>query len=113
MKLPASLKRATTLALALLALGVASVNAAEFSFKVHNKSDTKIKEILVSQDGKTYGHFDVGAGIAPNKTVTLVWDKSTDNEECKQFVKAVYSDGSESEPAKFDFCEEDLEIEFE
>ena len=85
----------------------------EHSFKVHNKTEVKITGILVSQDGKEYGKFDIGEGIGAGKTVNLVWDKSTDSESCKQFVKAVYADESESEPAKFDFCEADLVIEFE
>ena len=87
--------------------------ADEYSFTVSNKTEQKIKEVLVSQDKKTWGKFNIGSGIPKGKTVTLVWDKSTNNEACKQWVKAVYADGEESEPAKFDFCEEDLEIEFE
>ncbi|MGA7617732.1 MAG: hypothetical protein WBX15_21420 [Thermoanaerobaculia bacterium] len=34
-------------------------------------------------------------------------------EECQEYIKAVFSDGSVSDPKKFDFCEDDLEIEFE
>jgi hypothetical protein len=45
--------------------------------------------------------------------MTLVWDKSTDAGKCTQYFKAVYDDDSESEPEKFDFCEKDLELEFE
>jgi len=44
--------------------------------------------------------------------MTLVWSKSTDNEACVQWVKAVYADKTESKPVKFDFCEENLEMEF-
>lgn len=84
----------------------------EFSFKVINNTDSTIKKLLVSEDGKKYGFFDIGAGIAPGKSATLVWNKSTDNEDCDQWVKAVYADKSESKPVKFDFCEEDLELEF-
>jgi hypothetical protein len=106
-----------TLSFALLALGftAGSVLAAddEYSFKVENKTDSVIKKILVSEDGKTYGPFDIGKGIKPGETVTLVWDKSTNDQACKQWVKAVYDDGSEAKPAKFDFCEKDLEIVFE
>ena len=87
--------------------------AGGYSFKVQNKSDMVVKTVLVSEDGKKYIHFDCGAGIKPGATMTLAWDKSTDNQECKQWMKAVYADGSESEPAKFDFCEADLEIELQ
>jgi hypothetical protein len=101
-------------AAAALTLTVSVAQAAdEYSFKVSNKTESAIKKVLVSQDKKEWGYFNVGKGIGAGKTVTLVWDKSTDNEECKQWVKAVYADGEESEPAKFDFCEDDLEIEFE
>lgn len=100
-------------ALAAFAITTSSLRAEEFSFTVENATDQKISNILVSEDGKSWGHFDIGNGIAAGKTVNLVWDKSTNNEECKQYVKAVYADESEAEPARFDFCEEDLEIVFE
>ena len=94
--------------------GAIQVQAAdsEFSFTVHNSTEFTIKQILVSEDGKSWGKFDIGSGIAAGDNVDLVWDASTNTEECKQLVKAVFSDGEESEPAKFDFCEEGLEIEF-
>lgn len=116
MKIIQNIKQSLVLscAVAAFALGSQSAMAAEeFSFDVHNKTEEKIVKILVSQDKKTWGEFDIGKGIAAGKNVTLVWDKSTENEKCKQWVKAVYAGGDESEPAKFDFCEEDLEIEFE
>ena len=84
----------------------------EYSFKVSNTSRTTIKKILVSENKSTWGEFDVGSGIRGGDTATLVWDASTNNEACKQWVKAVYSDGSETEPAKFNFCEKGLELEF-
>ena len=100
-------------AAAVIALTASAAPADEFSFKVTNKTKSLIKKILVSQDKKEWGFFEVGKGIPAGKTVTLSWDKSTNNEECKQWVKAVYADGEEAEPAKFDFCEEDLHMEFE
>lgn len=103
-------------AVALLAFGFtagSALAADEYSFKVENKTSDVIKKVLVSEDGKTYGPFDIGKGIKPGQTVTLVWDKSTNDQACKQWVKAVYDDGSETTPAKFDFCEKDLEIVFE
>ncbi|MDO8344528.1 MAG: hypothetical protein Q7T48_15105 [Cellvibrio sp.] len=101
---------------ALAALSVIGVHVqaaeSEFSFTVHNSTKFAIKQILVSEDGKSWGEFDIGSGIAAGATESLVWDSSTNSEECSQSVKAVFSDGEESEPAKFDFCEEGLEIEF-
>lgn len=85
----------------------------EYSFKVHNTTKDKITKLLASEDGDEYGSFDVGrAGIAPGQTMTLKWDKSTNNTNCHWFIKAVFEDGSETKAKKFDFCEEDLELEF-
>lgn len=85
----------------------------EYSFKVFNNTKSTIKKLLVSEDGKKYGYFDIGNGIAAGKSVTLVWDKSTNDESCIQYFKAVYADGSESKAAKFDFCEDELELVFD
>ena len=94
----------------LVVAGVASAD--EYSFKIINGTRSTIKEILVSEDGREYGYFDIGRGVKPGATATLVWDSSTDGESCEQYVKAVFADGSESEAATFDFCEDDLVLEF-
>lgn len=85
----------------------------EYSFTVTNNTGHTIKQILVSEDGSDYGYFDIGSGIKPGQTVKLVWDQSTNGEACDQFVKAVYDDGSESEAAKFNFCENGVDLEFD
>lgn len=116
MKHASTLKAVLTPAVALVALALSSLStfaADEFSFVVKNKTESRITKILVSENGRSYSPFDIGRGIKPGEKVTLVWDKSTNSESCKQWVKAVYADGSEAKAAKFDFCEEDLEIEFE
>ncbi|MEA2164026.1 MAG: hypothetical protein QOK37_2153 [Thermoanaerobaculia bacterium] len=100
------------LAVVLTSLASVSAFAEEYKFKVTNNTKSVIKKILVSEDGAKYGFFDIGAGIKSGQTVELVWDKSTNNEACKQHVKAVYADGAESEPAMFDFCESDVALEF-
>ncbi len=89
-----------------------TVVAQDYSFKVHNNTHETITKILVSEDGKNYGYFDIGNGIAPGETAELVWDKSTNGESCHQYFKAMFSDGSESQPVKFDFCESGLVLEF-
>jgi hypothetical protein len=97
------------------ALFIASMQhaiAASYSFKVHNTTEETITKLLASEDGKTYGFFDIGKGIKAGQTVTLEWDKSTDGEDCKQWFKAVFADGEESEAVQFDFCEDDLTLEF-
>jgi hypothetical protein len=90
-----------------------SAFADSYKFQVTNNTDTKIAKILVSEDGEEYGFFNIGAGIQPGKTVTLVWDQSTNGESCDQFFKAVFSNGEESEAQQFDFCEDEVAIEFE
>jgi hypothetical protein len=88
-------------------------SAEEYSFTVHNPTNDKITKLLASQDGEHYGSFDVGrAGIEPGQTVSLNWDKSTNDSNCEWFIKAVFDDGSETPAKKFDFCEEDLELDF-
>jgi hypothetical protein len=84
----------------------------EYKFKVRNNTKVAIKKIQVSEDGKKWGAFDIGSGIAAGATVELVWDKSTDNGACEWYFKATWSDGDVSDAAKFDFCEKDLTIEF-
>ncbi len=101
-----------SLAFILMGFSVGKAQDSEFSFKIVNQTDSTIKKLLVSVDGKKWGFFDIGAGVAPGKTATMVWSKATDNEPCKQFVKAVFADKSESPAQKFDFCEEDLVLEF-
>ncbi len=102
------------LAFATLMTPVRQLAAADdqFSFKVHNSTKDKITKLMASEDGKSYGAFDIGAGIPAGKTVTLNWDKKTNDSGCKWFFKAEFADGEESEAKAFDFCEEDLELEF-
>ncbi len=102
------------LSLAIILIGSSATSAqdSEFSFKVINRTDVTIKKLMVSIDGKKWGFFDIGSGIGAGKSAELVWSKATDNDPCKQWVKAVYADKTESKPSKFDFCEEDLELEF-
>jgi hypothetical protein len=86
-------------------------DADSYTFKVHNKGSHTVTKLLVSENGKNYGYFNIGDGIDPGQTVTLVWDKSTNGESCHQYFKAVFDDGGESPAVKFDFCEENLVLE--
>ena len=83
-----------------------------YTFTIENTTDEKIVQLLVSEDGKEWAAFDIGKGVKPKQTVTLEWNEESNEQSCEQKVKAVYEDGSESEEAEFDFCEEDLELEF-
>lgn len=100
-------------AFVLMSFSVNYAQDGELSFRVKNNTRVTIKKLLVAEPGaKKWKYFDIGGGIAPGKTMTLVWDQSTNDEQCVQWFKAVYADGIESEPAKFNFCEDDLELVF-
>lgn len=103
-----------TIAFGIAASGMiaTAAHAAEFSFTATNTTKSAITAVYVSENKSEWGYFDIGSGIQPGKTVNLIWDQSTNSEGCAQWVKAAYADGSESEPAKFDFCEDGLELEF-
>ncbi|MBX7220483.1 MAG: hypothetical protein K1Y36_11100 [Blastocatellia bacterium] len=84
----------------------------DYTFKVHNTTRVPIRKILVSEDGKKYVAFRLKSDIQPGQVRQLVWDEDTDDQSCKQYIKAVYADGRETRPAIFDFCKEDLVLKF-
>lgn len=89
------------------AFGLPTLHAAdEWHFVVENDTESRITKLQVSQDGEEWGYFDIGRGIAPGETTTLTWDASTNDEDCVQWIRAKFSDGSYSEPSKQDFCED-------
>jgi len=93
----------------LLGFGLAALSplasASGYYFFVDNQSSSRIVKLEVSQDKKKWGQFDIGRGIAKGKSSKLVWDDSTDEEACEQWVRAKFADGSASEPAQIDFCQ--------
>ncbi len=113
MKLPIH-KKLLIVGCALLVTTITPIARAgdDYSFKVKNTTKELITKILVSEDGEKYGYFDIGKGIKPGETMTLVWDKATNGSSCHQWFKAVWESGEEGKPVKFDFCEKDLELEF-
>ena len=87
--------------------------ADEYHFKVANKTKARITKLQVSEDKKSWGYFDIGKGIGPGKTETLVWDESTNNSGCDWWIRAVFDDGVTSDASKQNFCEDmDVPIEF-
>lgn len=86
---------------------------ADYKFKVTNNTNRTIKKILVSEDGEEYGFFNIGNGIKAGQTAQLVWAEETEGESCEQYFKAVFDNNEESEPVAFDFCEDELVLEFE
>lgn len=117
MSINRAIKRSLGLAIlgATFALTAPAVHAEEnWYFYVENNSDSRIVALQVSENRKSWGDFDVGRGIAPGKTEKLIWDSSTDDEGCNQWIRAKFADGSASEPAKFNFCKNlDDPISFE
>jgi hypothetical protein len=96
---------ASILAFSLVA-NVASASAEQWYFYVKNSSSSTIKNLLVGEPSTTWGQFDIGSGIASGESVKMVWDSSTNNGLCKQWIKAQFADGSESQPAYMDFCKD-------
>ena len=111
-----SIKSRLCVALACAAFSVVAVQvqaADEWHFVVSNKTSSKIVKLQVSEDKSEWGDFDVGSGIGAGKSETMVWDHSTDNEGCEQWIRAKFADGSTSEASKQDFCQDlDDPIEF-
>lgn len=88
--------------------------AEEYYFYVQNNTDSRITKLEVSENKKDWGYFDIGRGIQPGSKVQLTWDPSTDDEECNQWLRAEFADGSTSEMTKIDFCEDlDTPVVFE
>ena len=108
------LRCAVVACVAVLALSsTASARPGQWHFKVANSTDSKIVKLQVSTDRKDWGDFDIGHGIKADETATLVWDSSTDDEPCHQWIRAKFSDGTYSAPSKQDFCSDlDEPIEF-
>lgn len=101
-----------TLVATLILSAPSSALAPEYKFKVTNKTSASIINMLASEDGKNWGLFEIGKPLAPGKSVMLVWDKSTDNSNCEWYFTAQFEDEDISEPVKFDFCEDELELVF-
>jgi len=97
-----------------LALMMASPAAfAEYAFQIENNTDQKIVAIVVSEDGEDWGAFDIGSGIDAGETADLVWDASTDESGCNWYFMARFEDDSDSELVAFDFCDDELVIQFD
>jgi hypothetical protein len=116
MKLNIRLAKTFLLACTLVALSVlprlVQAEDSDYSFKVHNTTDSTIVKLLCSEDGEKYGEFNIGDGIKAGDTESLTWDKSTNSQSCHQWFKAEFENGKESKPVKFDFCEKGLELAF-
>lgn len=102
---------------AILALLVGAVSvpvlAGEYTFTVENNGDQRIVKIEVSEDGRSWGLFDIGSGIASGESVQLEWDESTDDGDCEWQFRATFSGGDVLASDWIDFCEDDVVLTFE
>lgn len=89
-----------------LAVAPAFAGESEWHFKVSNDTKSRITKLQTSADKKEWGDFDIGDGIKPGVTETMIWDDSTDGEDCDQWIRAKFADGTSSEPSKVNFCED-------
>lgn len=107
-----------TLGKVVLGVGIALLASQAFAlqqwhFVVKNLTSSRITKLQVSTDKHDWGDFDIGKGIASGEKATLVWDESTSNEPCKQWIRAKFKDGTYSEPSRQNFCKDlDEPIEF-
>lgn len=86
---------------------------AEYQFQIENNTDQDIVAVVVSEDGEDWGAFDIGSGIPAGVTADMVWDSSTNNSGCVWYFMAAFEDGSDSDVVEFNFCEDELVIQFE
>jgi len=91
---------------ALVACSVAPAQAGGWYFYVQNSSKSAITRLEVREKGGSWGQFNLDGGIAAGQKVRIDWAKSTDNEDCKQSIRASFADGTSSEPTTFDFCDD-------
>ncbi|MDB9515074.1 hypothetical protein PN499_28120 [Kamptonema animale CS-326] len=91
--------------LSLVSILANPTKAEEFRFTIQNNSDVAVSQVLVSEDGETWGYFNLDSNIAPDTEGEMVWGEHTNHEACSQWIKIGYVDGTITEPAKFDFCE--------
>lgn len=93
-------------------IGAASLYAADYEFDVTNSTSQKITAMQAAPQGTNrWIDLNVGAGIKPGVTVTMVWGQHTLATDCNWQLKARYANGKESKLLPFNFCK-DKEAEF-
>lgn len=106
MKSHRSLLIATVVGTLSLLAKVNPASAQQWYFWVENSADANIQKLLVSENKRHWSYFEIGEGIASGEKAKLVWDESTNNQSCNQWIKAEFSDGGESTPTKINFCKD-------
>ena len=100
-----SLLVSASLLAASLVANVTSASAEQWHFYVQNNTSSTITGLFAAEPEQAWGQFDIGSGIVSGENAKMVWDSSTDNQSCKQWIKAEFADGSESAPSFIDFCQ--------
>ena len=94
-------------AAAIAILGSASQALAEqWYFYVENNTSSKITRLETKEKGGSWGFFKLNGGIPSGQTVKLNWASSTNSQDCQQYIRAAFADGSTSDPVLFDFCKD-------
>ena len=81
-----------------------SARAAVWYFYIQYSSSSAITRVEVKEKGGSWGSFNLSGGIAPGRKVRLDWYSSTNDQDCKQSIRATFADGSVSDPTMIDFC---------
>jgi hypothetical protein len=101
----------TILTANLFTLSAIKTHAQEYSFTITNQKKLDIVAILTSENEQKWERLDLGNGaISKGESMELGWDETTNDYGCIWWIKAVFSDGSESKSQQFNFCETGLEL---
>ncbi|MEY4359500.1 MAG: hypothetical protein RLZZ631_986 [Cyanobacteriota bacterium] len=100
------LRQASFALVATSLLSASPAGAEQWYFYVQNKSSSRITQLETKEKGGSWGSFELDGGIRSGETSKLIWDASTNTQDCKQYIRASFADGSTSEPVLFDFCKD-------
>jgi len=100
------LRQASFALVATSLLSASPAGAEQWYFYVQNKSSSRITQLETKEKGGSWGSFNLDGGIRSGETSKLIWDASTNTQDCKQYIRASFADGSTSEPVLFDFCKD-------
>lgn len=95
----------TSATLGAVAMQASPANAQYYNFTVTNYTTSSIVQLWGSEDGSNWLEFSLYGPVRPGETVQIDWAEWTNDTNCVWYVQAVNSDGTVSEVAPFDFCE--------
>lgn len=88
-----------------VAMQASPAEAQGYSFTVTNYTTSSIVQLWASENGANWLEFTLYGPVAPGETIQIDWAEWTNNTNCVWYVQAVNSDGSVSDVAPFNFCE--------